>query len=259
MSLSLLRAGIFVVVAAYVGVCASLYLLQRQFLYFPTSETEAEGAEHFFLGDDGVSIKIWKVARENTKAVIYFGGNAEPVSYSIPALSAALPEYDVYLVNYRGYGGSEGKPSESANFADALAIYDRVAPGYDEVALIGRSLGSGVATYLASERQTERILLITPYDSVKNIAQAKFPLIPVSLLLKDKYDSAARAPDVTAPVMLIIAENDGVITRPHSDALAKSFSNAAVETVVIPATDHLSVSEGAAFWLSMERFFDSEA
>ena len=257
-TLSILRAAVIVVALAYVFTCAALYLLQRQFLYFPTPETSVNGAEAVSLDNNGVRLKIWKVARGQTKAVIYFGGNAESVSHNIAPLSSALAGYDIYLVNYRGYGGSDGAPSEAGIFSDALALFDSLQPKYESLAVIGRSLGSGVATYLAAERRIERMLLITPYDSIRRVAQAKFPLFPVSFLLKDKYDSAARAPAITAPVLIITAENDRVIPRRHSDRLAQRFSNAELDMLVIPGADHLSVSNSAAFWSAVETFFTAQ-
>jgi len=260
--MSFIRIVFIVAVIAYAGTCATLYFFQRQLLYFPTPETDSSHAEAFTIENDGHALKIWKARSaaegDTRKAILYFGGNAETVVMNAPQLPASTPDYDVFFANYRGYGGSGGKPSEAALFSDALALFDVVQDDYDEIAVIGRSLGSGVATYLAAERPVERMFLITPYDSIRHVAQSKFPFIPVSLLLKDHYDSAARAPSVTAPVMIIIAEHDGVIPKRHSDTLAAQFENAPAESLSISGTDHLSVSSDSEFWRALSSFFGAD-
>ena len=173
----------------YVIAAASLFFLQRNFLYFPTPAVAHEGAEAFYLEHDGLQLKIWKIANGKDRAVIYFGGNAENVARNINDFQDVLPGYDIFLANYRGYGGSEGEPTEDGLYADALALYDHVKNDYADISIIGRSLGSGVATYVAANRPVEQLALITPYDSVESVAEKKFPIFPVSFLLKDKYES----------------------------------------------------------------------
>lgn len=241
------------IAALYVLIGFGLYLFQRDFLYFPTPEVNASGAQAIYLDQDGLRLKIWKVDVKSSKAIIYFGGNAEPVSRNIAPLRSAAPGWDIYLLNYRGYGGSEGSPSEAALYADAKALYDLIKDDYDQTAVIGRSLGSGVATHLASERPIGRVALITPYDSITNVAQGKFALYPVSLLLKDKYNSAANAARIDVPVLILLAENDGVIPRRHSDILASEFPTDP-KIIIIPATDHLSVSQPGLFWTALGEF-----
>ncbi len=256
----MLAAIRFAAVAAsvgYLGVCLALFLMQRQFLYFPTPDSDADETAFFTLENHGASLKIWKVAAGNTKAAIYFGGNAETVIHNIPALSDRLPDHDIFLVNYRGYSGSTGAPSENGLLSDGLAVFDHIKPDYEQISVIGRSLGSAVAVHVAANRPVARALLITPFDSVKRIAEARFPFVPVSVLLRDKYDSAAKAPIVTAPVMIVIAERDDVIPPHHSRRLAQRFSQAPVETVVIQDADHQSVSGSPAFWIAFDRFFSS--
>ncbi len=117
--------------------------------------------------------------------MIYFGGNGEEVSWLVPEFSR-VPDWAALLVNYRGYGLSEGQPSETKLYRDALALYDRATrrPDIDSgrVIVMGRSLGTGVATYLASQRPVAGVVLISPYDSLVQVAREAYPFLPVNLL-----------------------------------------------------------------------------
>lgn len=221
--LKLAAALCSVVVVVYLGACGYLYAKQRAFLYFPTPAVDVPGGEHVTLHNDGETLKLWRVGPAQGDAVIYFGGNAQDVSRLIPTFSRTFPNRPVYLVNYRGYGGSTGVPSEAALYRDAVAVFDYVHRTHKNVDVIGQSLGSGVAVFLATVRQITKLVLITPYDSIETVARQHFPQFPVSLLLKDKYPSAARAPNVRSPTLILLAEHDEVIPRASSEALIAAF------------------------------------
>ena len=250
-----LRYVVLALVFLYVLTCGFLYIQQTRFLYYPTPAVERSDADAILFENDGVALKLWKAGNGTRSAIIYFGGNAENVARNIPPLTQTLPDHDIYLLNYRSYGGNDGKPSEQALFDDALAVYDMIDDDYDAISIIGRSLGSGVAVYLAGKRPTEKLVLITPYDSIERVAQAKFPLIPVSLLLRDKYDSAGRAELVSSPTLIVTAENDGVIPKRHSDRLAHHLTNAEIKQEIMPGQTHLSVSNPQEFWVTLGEFF----
>ena len=184
--------GSFVAVGAFVyaAVCAGLYVGQRSLLYQPTPESQSTRANVLRLETAGATLKVWHIARGSDHAILYFGGNAEDVAWNIEPFEALFPGTDVYLVNYRGYGGSTGSPSEAALLQDAEAVYDRVRASHAAVSVIGRSLGSGVAVHVASARDVRRMVLVTPYDSVMNVAKAQFAIFPVALLLEDTFDSS---------------------------------------------------------------------
>lgn len=243
------------VIAVYIGVCGVLYTMQRNLLYYPTPKVERDDAEAIYLYNDLSRIKVWKAGAENRHAIIYFGGNAEQVALNIPSFQQHLPGYDFYLMNYRGYGGSTGAPSETALYVDALSLYDLVNANYETVSLIGRSLGSGVATYVAANRSVDTLALITPYDSIERVAQSKFPFIPVSYLLHDKYDSAGRAHDITATTLIVAAESDGVIPLQFTESLANSFQPPQPTISIVPGTQHLTVSSTPEFWETLGGFF----
>jgi len=233
---------ISIAVLIYAGFCLYIYVSQRNAIYYPTAEAHMPEVADIRLESDGETLKIWRLAHaDGPSAIIYFGGNAEDVSGNIPEFRNIFPQHNVYLVNYRGYGGSTGAPTELGLYRDALAVFDQIGSRYTDISIIGRSLGSGVATYLATQREIDRLILVTPYDSIENIAKRAMPILPVSLLLKDKFDSAGRVADIEAPVLVVTAENDEVILRRHSDALAEAFPASQITVEEIANTGHNTI------------------
>ena len=237
-------------------ICASLllYVYQRTFLYFPSQNFD-HSFERFSLSNEGETLNIIVLNKGNTKALIYFGGNAEAVVGIADEFATHFPNTTIFLINYRSYGGSSGMPTETGNFSDALAIYDHIKKDHSQISVAGRSLGSGVATYLAANRPIENAALITPYDSILNIAKANYSLFPVSLLLKDRYDSVSRAKAVTAKVLVLAAEHDVVIPMFNTQKLVDAFKEDQVELKVIKNTGHNDVSSNAEYFKALREFF----
>jgi uncharacterized protein len=196
-----------------------------------------------------VNAEVLVTARKliGPNAVLYFGGNAEDVSRSLPTLSTAFPDYAVYLLHYRGYGGSAGKPSEKALFADALALFDKVYTDHQNIIVVGRSLGSGVAVHLASLRPVARLVLVTPYNSLQELAAEQYPYVPVRWLLLDKFESWRYARRVTVPTLVVAAEHDKVVPRKSTEALYKRFRAAAASFKVVVGTNHDTISESPEY------------
>ena len=219
----------------YAGFCAYLYVAQRSFIYFPVPETPNGVANDLRLDVRGATLQIWQLQAEKQEALIYFGGNAEDVSQNIQQFVGLFPEKAIYLVNYRGYGASTGIPTEAALIEDARIIFDHVSQSHTGISIVGRSLGSGVAMALAAEKIPERLVLITPFDSMVRLAQSSFPIFPVSFLLKDRYDSLSYAGSISMPTLLLIAERDEFIPIQHSKNLAAAIEPSTV-TVIEDAT-----------------------
>jgi pimeloyl-ACP methyl ester carboxylesterase len=215
-----------------------LYATQRSQIYFPTPESESTVAQAFWIESAGERLKVWAVERPGPRALLYFGGNADDVAGHIETFVAAFPEHSLYLVNYRGYGGSSGRPSEVGLVQDAIAVFDHVKLRHADVSVMGRSLGSGVAVQLAAERPVSQLVLVTPFDSLVNVAKEYFRWLPVGWLLKDRYESASRAREVQEPVLIVIAGEDEIIPKRRSRALAAAFAPGHVQVVVVPAVGH---------------------
>jgi pimeloyl-ACP methyl ester carboxylesterase len=234
----------FVVFVAivYVGLCAALFFFQRSLIYYPQPRPQGEMSATLPLSVAGVELVISVRAHEGPNAIVYFGGNGENVTYNLPTFSAAFPEHALYLMNYRGYGGSSGSPSEAALSQDALALFDYVHARHPNVIVMGRSLGSGVAIRLASQRPATKLVLITPYASIAELGAGQFPLFPVKWLIRDRYESWRYAPLIDVPTRLVVAEHDEIIPRASTDALYARFRPGVASQRVIPATGHNTIS-----------------
>lgn len=229
----------------YLAGCAAMYAMQRSMLYYP--QPAQQSSEVLTLPADGATLHISVRPLSGAPAILYFGGNAEDVSATLPQLAHLFPDHALYLMHYRGYGQSTGEPSEVALHADARVLWAHVQRSHSSVKVIGRSLGSGVAARLASERPVDRLALITPYDSIENVAVDEFPWLPVRWLIQDRFDSAAVAGRITAPAVLIGAEHDTLIRPERTTRLATFFASGVARTVWIAGTDHNSISGSADY------------
>ena len=204
------------------------------------------------LQSGGERVLVSTQPRDERDALLYFGGNAEDVSLNMPDLSAAFPKRAIYLLHYRGYGGSSGQPSEVGLVADSIALFDRVHALHSNVLVVGRSLGSGIAVHLASVRPVERLVLITPYDSLVAVAAHQYPFVPVRWLLRDKFESWRYAPKVTAPTLVVAAEQDEVIPPDNTRLLETRFRRGVVSFKVIPGVGHNTISESSQYLLLLK-------
>lgn len=243
--------------AAYAALCAWLFITQRSQIYYRTPETH-HAAPAVRLASHGATIKVWEVLRGGPEALLYFGGNAEDVGWSIPRFTAAFPDRSLYLVNYRGYGGSTGEPTEAALFQDARTVFDHARDRHPRIAVMGRSLGSGVAMSLATQRDVERLVLVTPFDSLARVGQSHFRLLPVSLLMLDRYDSRSRVKDVRAPALLVIAGDDEIIPRERSEALAAAFPSGQARVVIVERVNHNTLDLSPHYLRSVQAFLAAD-
>jgi pimeloyl-ACP methyl ester carboxylesterase len=246
--------AIVIAFVVYAVICATLYFGQRSLLYYPTPESQSVHAEALRIETNGAVLKVWHSLSSGERAVLYFGGNSEDVAWNIDGFASAFPNTDVYLVNYRGYGGSTGAPSEAALLADAEVVFDAIRIRHPRVAVIGRSLGSGVALHLATVRDVSKLALVTPYDSITRVAQRQLAIVPVSWLLQDRFDSFAKAARVRAPVLVLLAERDRVIPRVHSERLVTAFAPGQVEVRSIAGTNHDSIASAPEYLRALAAF-----
>lgn len=237
----------------YGSVCLFLYLGQRQQIYHPEMSWRVQQPPDFELVNEGVRLRGWVMNPGQAKALLYFGGNGERIEDSRETLARWFPDRTIYFLPYRGYAASAGKPSEAALVADASALFDRAAQTHPQVAVIGRSLGSGVAAQLAARRPVERLVLVTPFDSLVRVAAGYFPWLPVDVLMRDRFESWRYANDIHCPVLVIRAEDDEVIPAARTRALVHAFRQPPTVQVVADA-GHNDIQDHADYRVSLARF-----
>ncbi len=248
-----MRSFLYVLIISYAILTVLLYVFQRQLLYFPTPFIP-HGYQQVSVNNQGETIEVIVVSPGQQDAIVYFGGNAESVIYNAEEFSKYFPNRTVYLVNYRGYADSSGMPDQNALFSDALAIYDSIAQTHSDIVSFGRSLGSGIALYLASQRQLSHLVLITPYDSILAVAKKQFPFFPVSILLKDKYDSLSLIEQISLPTLILAGEQDNIIPVSHSVMLHEALETKNAHLKILKNVGHNNISQHKEFYQIIGEF-----
>lgn len=238
----LIQRALFIALAVYAGFGLVLYFGQSAFIYYPTPDISVDGVSTMQVENNNVTFRVHVVNPGRSSGVIYFGGNAEAVVRNAPVFGRLFSDHTLYLMNYRGYGGSEGKPTEDALYGDAIKLFDQVKSLHEHMSVIGRSLGSGIATYLAAERDFGRLILVTPFDSLERLASSHYPVYPMSLMLRESYDSLGRVPRIREQTLILVAADDRIVMPSHAHQLAAAFPSGQVTTVVLPDTGHNSIS-----------------
>ena len=241
-----LKIIFFIIVLIYIGTIAYFYFFQNAMLFNAKAidkkpPFDVPNMEHISLEvDEGVVLDgVYKHAdKKNAPLIIYFGGNADDATRFLFYVEK-LNDFNIVIFNYRGYLQSSGKPSEANLFNDALKIYDKFAHN-SRVIVIGRSLGSGVAVYLASKREVLGVVLITPYDSIASLAKEKYPFLPINLILKNRFESLKYIEKVKSPIAIIEVKNDTTIPNSHTLRLVKKIKNLS-KVVVLDKTTHADV------------------
>src|SRR4051812_15878339 len=213
---------------------------------------------------DGVALRGW-LKRPNLlpgkryPLVIVYGGVRREVSEFVRRADAP-GNWGWLVVNYRGFGLSEGAPSEQHVLDDAKLIYDWAAarPDVDasSIVVLGRSLGTYVAVAVAAARHARAAILATPFDSFVALGEKRFPSLPVEWLIGGRYDSAALAPKVSVPALFLLAENDEVTPIENGRALASAWGGI-TQTVLLRGASHFGVERRDDFWRSVAEYLGS--
>lgn len=219
-------------VCAYGLLIASMYVFQRQLMYLPDTvidTPERYGLEGFrdlrTKTADGMSVQLWyRPAATGRPTIIYFHGNAAHLGNRAGKFAAFAAEgFGVLALSYRGYGKSEGSPSEAGLYDDARAAISFATKDLrlplSRIMLFGESLGSGVAVHMATEYPVGALILEAPYTSVVNRAAEIYFFAPVRWLIKDHYDSISKITKIKIPVLLFHGELDTTIPPAHGRAL----------------------------------------
>jgi uncharacterized protein len=233
-------------------------------LYYPghhlrAATRPASASTTYALRRGSVTLRGW-TAGSGPDALVWFGGNAEDVGARAERLASTLPGRTSYLVAYRGYGASDGRPSERALVDDGLALVREVATRHPRVAVVGRSLGSGVAVQVASRLGcdpatrdlVDALVLVTPFDSVRSMVRHHAGGLPLDVLLGDHFRSDLHVGAVTAPVTVVRAGRDVVVPPASTDRLVRLLPPGA-RVVDLPERDHADVIAADETWDAIAR------
>ena len=243
--------GIEIGIAVYCALVGGLLVFQRRLMYFPVkmiappSAFGLKGVEDIILeASDNVKLQTWvHAARPGYPTLLYFHGNAIHLGERAPWFNAYIDAgFGLVAVSHRGFGKSEGSPTEAGLYTDA-----RIAIDYAQGTLkipskkliyFGESLGSGVAVQMATERPPGLLVLQAPYTSVETRAAELYPfVIGVRHLVRDKYNSLSKISSVKAPLLILHGAKDAIIPLRHGEALFAA-ANQPKTLVVYPEAHH---------------------
>jgi uncharacterized protein len=249
--------------AAFVGL---LYLGQRRLIYHPDNPTASRpqlgplaslGVREVALPtEDGLELMSWhRPPPEAAPVILYCHGNGGHVGYRAERLVRfAQAGYGVLMLEYRGYGGNPGAPSEKGLYADgaaALAFLGNEGIPPERVVLYGESLGSAVAVRLARQCRPAALILECPFTSLVDIGRLRYPYVPVRLLLRDRFDLCVAIGGVEAPVLVLHGERDGIVPVACGRAVLAAAQEPK-EGWFAPQAGHMDLAEFGA----LEAVFD---
>lgn len=235
----MLIIGVASFVVLYLAVVLALALLQRSLIYPappPTGGVPAGFETTWLKTEDGLDLKAaYRVGRPELPVILFLHGNGDNLDGAESATHAlGAAGFGRLLVEYRGYGGNPGKPTEQGLYRDGRAALgwlraQGIAPG--RVVLIGNSLGSGTATQLATEQDVAGLVLVSGFTSLPAAASGHYPWLPVSLVMLDRYDNLGKLGAITAPVLLLHGTADTLIPAAHAQRLAAVARHGTLELV----------------------------
>jgi hypothetical protein len=213
------------IAAVYVALLVLLFVAQRSILYVPDTRPPSltEAGLQGVMGTvetrsaDGLRLLAWHRAPPSPQApvLVYFHGNAGHIGHRADRLRPYLDAgFGALLVEYRGYGGNPGRPTEEGLYADARAAHDfltRRSVAADRMVFYGESLGTAVAVQMAVEQDCAAVVLEAPFTSVAAVAQSRYWMFPVRRLVRDKFDSLAKIGDLRCPLFVMHGDRDGVV------------------------------------------------
>jgi uncharacterized protein len=271
----IIRRLLLLIIFMYVAIMGILYFLQDRIIFFGPGITQQrlldirekypDVEEVYSETHDNYLLHGWLVHNDRhsenpSPLLIYFGGNTEEVSFLLEGINN-FPNWKILLVNYRGYGLSEGSPGEKVLLADALMLYDEFSKRSDidpdAITVMGRSLGCAVAIYLSANRELAASVLVSPFVSIKEVARNVFPFIPVRMLLRHSFDMLPYAGNAENPMLTIVGSDDTLIPMRHSIELFGAWEGKK-ELMVIEKAGHNDLAGFSSYWSGIRRFLERQ-
>jgi hypothetical protein len=228
------------IVFFYIGILALLFFFQERLVYLPSHAWTATPAdiglpyeEIWFEAADGVKLSGWFVPLRPAQSeaaepvggvILFFHGNGGNISHRLGSLEMFHRlGLSTFIIDYRGYGQSEGSPSEQGTYLDAEAAWrylveERQIPP-SQIIVFGESLGGAVAAWLAQTHSPQALILLSTFTSIPDIGAQTYPFMPVRLLARIQYNTLARLPEINCPVLIIHGQEDEIVPYGHGQQL----------------------------------------
>ncbi len=211
------------IIIAYIVVIIFVYFYQRNLLYHPSENNyqndtiQFNHQEIFIKVNDEIKLKSWIINKDlkNFKTLVFFHGNAGDLSNRIYKLNELDKlNINILLISWRGFSGNEGYPTEKNLYEDAEAAIkwlNKKKVSNSQIILYGESLGTGVAVEIGAKNNFNSIILESPFTSIENSAKIYYPYLPVSFLLKDRYDSISKIKKINSPILIMHGRKDDIV------------------------------------------------
>lgn len=257
---------IFAILGLYLLLVVSLYFFQEALIFLPTHLEQDyryefnDEVKELNLKSGDITLNGLHFKVKNPKGIIlYFHGNAGDLSRWGEVVQPLLKfNYDIIVMDYRGYGKSKGEFSEAGMHHDAQLFYEYAKGQFNEneIILYGRSLGSAFATSLASNNNPSKLILETPFYSIRSVAKQRFPFLPVDWLLKYDFETHKLARAVTCPTLVLLSKNDEVVGYETGLKLAQQFNSA--QTISIEEAGHNNQAQFETYWNGLSAFLQDQ-
>lgn len=249
-----------ILLVVYCAFLIFIYLSQERMIFFPVQEDHAGRAlpshvARYAVVVDGNKMEGWLINPQyaSERLLFYYGGNAEDLFYSTGPFTH-LPVATL-LMPYPGYNGNGGEPSQEAIYQQSVAVHASATKQFAprRTFLMGRSLGSAVASFMATQIEAAGLILITPFDSIEQIAKRQFPFLPVSLLLKHPFYTSDSVRSLDCPVLVIYGSEDKVIGPERSEALIRALPGTP-QVLFLDGAGHNDIESFPKYWQAITSF-----
>jgi fermentation-respiration switch protein FrsA (DUF1100 family) len=257
-------AGAVLALVTAVFVARQIGMLDRQFIFFPERELTTTPAQVglkyenvYFTANDGVELHGWWIPNEAETTMVWFHGNAGNISHRLDNLIRLHDrlKVNVFIFDYRGYGQSQGSPSEEGIYADAEAALDFVqSRGTRRLVLFGRSLGAAVAVEMATRHRVHAVILESPFTSVSGMARRAYPFLPAGLttkIVRSRFNSISKIDRVDSPVLILHGDRDDIVPMDEGRELFEA-ANDPKQFYTIDGAGH-----NDTYYVGGERYFQA--
>jgi len=258
---------VLIVVIVYAGVVAILGIFQSRFIYFPSRPLDATPEDVNlpyedvqFESEDGLRLSGWFIPAQQERGTILFcHGNAGNISHRLDSIAIFHRlGMSTFIFDYRGYGKSEGKPTEKGTYRDAKAAWQflvekkQIAP--EKIVIFGRSLGGAIGAWLARKHRPGALIMESTFTSIRDIASDVYPYLPVRHLTRFDYDAARYVSAVSCPVMIAHSRNDDLIPFAHGERLFKAAGEPKAFLEMTGSHNDGFIATGAAYVDGLDAF-----